>query len=52
MNTYKNFNRFVLRTPLLSLNYIQTIFGKEDTSDEELKEICRDNKIQEPGRLW
>ncbi|MGQ1910156.1 lantibiotic dehydratase family protein [Marinifilum sp. RC60d5] len=45
--TYKSFDKFVLRIPLLSLNYIQSIFSDQNVSDEDLKEICQDPKIQE-----
>ena len=44
---YKNFNQFVIRTPLLSLNYIQSVISKKDISDEQLKEVCKDTKVQE-----
>lgn len=44
---YKSFDKFVLRTPLLSLNYIKSIFSDQNVSDDDLKEICQDPKIQE-----
>lgn len=44
---YVNFNQFVLRVPLLPLNYIQSIFSDKQTSDKELKEICTDVKVNE-----
>ncbi|MFA8433387.1 MAG: lantibiotic dehydratase family protein [Marinifilaceae bacterium] len=44
---YKSFDNFVLRVPLLSLNYIQSIFANKDTSDEDLKRIYENSKIQE-----
>src|SRR6056297_3521977 len=44
---YKNFNKFVIRTPLLPLNYIQSIFRNQHTSNKELKNICNNPQIQE-----
>jgi len=41
---YQSFNRFLVRTPLLSLNYIQSVFNGEYTSIETIQEICK-NKI-------
>ncbi|MFP4025541.1 MAG: lantibiotic dehydratase family protein [Thiohalospira sp.] len=46
-NKYKIFNKFVLRNPLLSLNFLQSIFQSENTSDKKLKEICTNLVIQE-----
>lgn len=46
-NNYKSFDNFVLRVPLLPLNYIQSIYTKKNTSDEDLKKICENSKIQE-----
>ncbi|MFC2096536.1 lantibiotic dehydratase family protein [Bacteroidota bacterium] len=44
---YKSFNKFVLRTPLLSLNYIQSIFANKDTSEKDLRQVCQNSIIQE-----
>ncbi|PKQ63550.1 hypothetical protein BZG02_09265 [Labilibaculum filiforme] len=44
---YKSFDNFVLRVPLLSLNYIQSIFVNKNTSDKDLKKIFESSKIQE-----
>lgn len=44
---YKSFNKFLIRTPLLPLNYIQSIFRNQNTSNKELKNICNNPQIQE-----
>ena len=44
---YKSFEKFLIRIPLLSLNYIQSVFNGKDTSFEEIKEICRNPGINE-----
>ena len=44
---YKNFNNFIIRTPLLSLNYIQSVFSNNDTTVETIQEICRDPIVNE-----
>ncbi len=44
---YESFDKFVIRTPLLSLNHIQDYFSKEFTTDEALKEICKKAIVQE-----
>lgn len=45
--SYKNFENFVFRTPLLSLNYIQSKFNEKVTSIETIQEICRSPIINE-----
>lgn len=44
---YKSFDNFVLRVPLLPINYIQSIFSDKNTTDEDLKRIYENSKIQE-----
>ena len=44
---YKSFDKFLIRAPLLSLNYIQSIFTGKDTSVETIQEICKNTFIQE-----
>jgi hypothetical protein len=44
---YKSFDNFLLRTPILSLDYIQSVFSKEDTSVETIQEICKSDIISE-----
>ncbi|WP_321279876.1 lantibiotic dehydratase family protein [Marinifilum fragile] len=45
--SYKSFDNFVLRVPLLSLDYVQSIFANKNTSDEDLKKIYENSIIQE-----
>lgn len=48
INTYyKNFNNFLIRTPILSLNYIQSIVRNKDTTVETIQEICKDPIVNE-----
>lgn len=47
MNDYIPFNSYLLRIPLLSLNYIQSIYDKKETSLEVIKEIFKSFDIQE-----
>ena len=44
---YKNFDKFILRAPLFSLNHVQSIFAGKNTSDEEIKEVCKNTDVQE-----
>ena len=44
---YKSFDNFVVRTPSLSLNYIQSIFIEKNTSPEKIKDICKNPYIKE-----
>ncbi len=45
--SYKAFNNFILRTPLLSFNFLENLL-KDDTTDEELlKEVYKRKEIQE-----
>jgi len=44
---YRYFDNFLIRTPLLSLNYIQKVFNEKDTSVETIQEICRNPIINE-----
>ncbi|MCK5168938.1 MAG: lantibiotic dehydratase family protein, partial [Bacteroidales bacterium] len=44
---YKSFENFLIRTPLLSLNYIQSVFSDKDTSVETIQEICKNEIINE-----
>lgn len=44
---YNNFNNFIVRTPLLSLNYIYSIFSDKNTSTESIQKICSDPVINE-----
>ena len=47
MFNYKCFDRFLLRTPLLPLDYIQSIFKNEDTEFDILKKVCSNEFIKE-----
>lgn len=44
---YKSFDNFLIRTPLLSLNYVQSIFNEKDTSIETIQKVCKNTHIQE-----
>ncbi|MCP5107270.1 MAG: hypothetical protein GY950_28040 [bacterium] len=38
---YQNFSSFILRTPLLSFNFLETLISGTQTSEEQLMEVCR-----------
>ncbi|MCH7525426.1 MAG: lantibiotic dehydratase family protein [Bacteroidetes bacterium] len=44
---YKNFSKYVLRTPLFSVDFFKSITKNKTTTDEELKSICKDKRIIE-----
>ncbi|NOQ24519.1 MAG: hypothetical protein GQ564_04080, partial [Bacteroidales bacterium] len=44
---YKSFDNFIIRTPILSLNYIQSVFSNKDTTVETIQEICKDPIVNE-----
>lgn len=44
---YQIFDNFVLRVPFLPLNYVLSVFKDKEISDDELKQICQNPKIQE-----
>jgi hypothetical protein len=46
-NTYKAFPNFVLRSPLLPINFFQELTSKENISDEEFRKIFNRNEIKE-----
>jgi hypothetical protein len=44
---YQNFSSFILRAPLFPFNFIESLIAGHDTSEEQLKEICKNPVIQE-----
>ena len=44
---YRNFSKYVLRAPLFPVNFFKSITSNENTSEEELKEVCQDSRIRE-----
>lgn len=46
-NPYNYFSKYVLRVPLFSVDFFNSITKNENTTEEELKKICKDKRIQE-----
>jgi class I lanthipeptide synthase len=46
-NPYKNFPSFVLRSPLYPFNFIQSLTSGQNTSEEQLMEVCRNPVVEE-----
>lgn len=46
-NPYQSFNKFVIRSPLLSLNFYKELTNENVIDNEQLKKICNDSKIRE-----
>ncbi len=44
---YRNFSKFVLRTPLFPYSFLEPILSKQNITEEEFKQICRNPLIQE-----
>jgi len=44
---YQNFSSFVMRSPLFPFNFIESVVGGKDTSEEQVREICLDPMVQE-----
>ncbi|MCP4157986.1 MAG: hypothetical protein GY757_60320 [bacterium] len=44
---YENFSSFILRTPLFSFNFLQTLLSGASTSEDKLKEVCELPEVQE-----
>lgn len=44
---YRNFSSFILRTPLYPLSFIRDFVSGKNTTEEELKELCRRPDIDE-----
>ncbi len=44
---YKNFSKFILRTPLFPYTFLESTLSKRNISEEELKQICNNPLIQE-----
>ncbi|RNL68585.1 hypothetical protein ED312_23265 [Sinomicrobium pectinilyticum] len=46
-NIYSDYNKYILRTPLLSLNFFKNLTSEETISDERIKNILKDPTIRE-----
>jgi lantibiotic biosynthesis protein len=46
-NQYSNFSKFVLRTPLLSIDFFREFTSQKTITDKQFKEILDDNTIKE-----
>ncbi|OJJ19407.1 hypothetical protein BKI52_21600 [marine bacterium AO1-C] len=46
-NPYQPFDQYVLRTPLLSIDFYKKLTSSSTVSEEQLKEICTDKVIRE-----
>jgi len=46
-NPYQYFSNYVLRVPLFSIDFFKSITKNKITTEEELKKICKDKRIQE-----
>ena len=46
-NPYKAFDQYVLRTPLLSIDYYKKLTAADAVSEADLREICQDKLIRE-----
>lgn len=44
---YKNFNKYVLRAPLFSVDFFKSITKEDTISEDRLKTICKDPRIKE-----
>lgn len=47
MKSYRYFNHFVLRTPLLPFNFLKELLSTKNISEATLKKICKRKEIQE-----
>ncbi|WP_159092168.1 lantibiotic dehydratase family protein [Aquimarina sp. Aq107] len=45
--SYKNFSKYVLRTPLFSFSFYKELTKNEELSEEELKAVCTDKIVKE-----
>ncbi|WP_035086019.1 lantibiotic dehydratase family protein [Aquimarina latercula] len=45
--SYKNFSKYVLRTPLFSFSFYKELTKNEELSEEELKIVCTDKIVKE-----
>lgn len=46
-NPYKNFSKYVLRTPLFPVDFFKSITKNTTILEEDLKAICKDKRIKE-----
>jgi hypothetical protein len=46
-NPYKNFDRYVLRAPLFSVDFFKRVTSSEEISDNDYMSICKNNVIRE-----
>ncbi len=46
-NPYKNFPNYILRTPLLPVNFYKELTSKKSISDDDFKKICNNPIIKE-----
>lgn len=46
-STYYSFTKFILRTPLFSINFLNKLLFEKETSEETLKKICQQKEVQE-----
>jgi len=44
---YQNFQTFILRSPLFPFNFVESFISGENTSEEQLRRVCRNPVIQE-----
>jgi len=46
-NPYKNFSKYILRTPLFSFTSYQELTSKEEISDEDFRTVCTNPVVRE-----